>query len=272
MTRSRTTYRPVSGADRPALEALLRGGLPTDAYLLHTLLVHGVTGFHGAYHDADLTGAIWERKGALSAAAATDPTDAAALATRLGVRERWSSVVGPSDPCEAMARALLGAARPRVDREQVFMVATAAAALGPGEPGLRPARPSELDRIVPLVARYRVEDRLAASGNDHLDWIRSHVAERIDGGRLYLIGDPEIVFCASFTFLGPVGGGLGGIYTVPRARGRGLAARATADLCRIALREGAFATLHVAPDNEPAVRCYERAGLVRAGTLRLTFR
>ena len=59
---------------------------------------------------------------------------------------------------------------------------------------------------------------------------------------------------------------------MPDARGRGIAGRATADLCRIALETGPVATLHVDPRNAAAIRAYERAGLRRSGEYRLTFR
>jgi predicted GNAT family acetyltransferase len=59
---------------------------------------------------------------------------------------------------------------------------------------------------------------------------------------------------------------------VPEVRRRGIASRATADLCRIALERGPVATLHVDSRNAAAIRAYEKAGLRPAGEYRLTFR
>ena len=63
-----------------------------------------------------------------------------------------------------------------------------------------------------------------------------------------------------------------GIYTIPERRGRGIASAATAELCRLALQSGPVATLHVDRRNMPAIRAYRKAGLVRVGEFRLTFR
>ena len=104
-------------------------------------------------------------------------------------------------------------------------------------------------------------------------WIRDHTEERISAGHVYVVEDGgAIVFMAAFNFLGAFGAGLGGIYTAPDARGKGLASRGTAEMCRIALAAGPVATLHVDPANTPAVRAYLRAGLRAEGGYRLTFR
>jgi predicted GNAT family acetyltransferase len=82
----------------------------------------------------------------------------------------------------------------------------------------------------------------------------------------------RIVFTGAFNFRGESGSGLGGIYTVADARGRGVATRATAELCRIGFAHGPVVTLHVDKRNAAAIRCYEKAGFVREGEFRLTFR
>ncbi|MBD3161447.1 MAG: GNAT family N-acetyltransferase, partial [Candidatus Eisenbacteria bacterium] len=56
---------------------------------------------------------------------------------------------------------------------------------------------------------------------------------------------------------------LGNIATRPEARGRGLAARATAALCRDLLGDVDRIGLNVKRDNDRAVSCYERLGFVR---------
>jgi predicted GNAT family acetyltransferase len=161
----------------------------------------------------------------------------------------------------------------RVDRLQAFMSVVRGEPLGPGEPLLRRARYEDVNELVPLVARYRVEDGLSSADEDHTVWIRAHTIERIGAGHLYVLEVAgRIVFTGAFNFAGRHGAGLGGIYTLPEARGRGIAARATSELCRIALRLGPAATLHVDPRNAPAIRAYEKAGLRRTGDFRLTFR
>jgi RimJ/RimL family protein N-acetyltransferase len=255
------------------LEAFLRATPVRDSWLLHCLATHGTAGFFGLAANDRLVGAALRRQGAICAADAT-PLDAApVLARALLRRGAWGSVVGPDPICHALVEELAGGGELRVDRAQVQMAVTDAAALCPGEPGLRPAVRDDLDALVSMIARYRVEDGLAPQDEDQRRWIRDHSRARIDENLLYVIeSEGRLVFTGAFNFLGPCGGGLGGIYTEPPWRGQGIARRATASLCRIALSRGPLATLHVRADNAPALRCYERAGLERVGPYRLTFR
>lgn len=273
MSRPLVTYRTLTEPDRAALAALLRVHQPEDAFLMHVLVRGGIDGFHGCFEDDELIGALWHQRGAVCAAAATPVEAARVLAARLRDRARWGSVVGPEIPCAAVAEELAGGTEPRLNRVQTFMAAPREARLCDAASDVEPARVGDVEALVPLVASYRVEDRLARPEDDHTDWIRAHVVERIRAGLLYVVRvRGRIVFTGSFTYLGPTGGGLGGIYTLPEFRGRGVAARATAGMARIALEAGPWITLHVAQDNAPAIRCYRNAGLEERGTLRLTFR
>ena len=247
--------------------------MPADAFLLDALEAGGVGGFFGAWDDVRLEGAAFLRRGAISAASLTSQSAAYALSATLAARGPWSSVVGPEAPCRAIVESLRTSAPFRVDRVQAFMSVARGEPLGPGAAGMRLATVADLDQIVPLVARYRVEDGLSNAGDDHSAWIRAHTLERIQATHLYVVEeDGRIVFTGAFNFAGCAGAGLGGIYTVPEARGRGIAGRATADLCRIALESGPVATLHVDPKNTAAIRAYEKAGMRRVGEYRLTFR
>jgi GNAT superfamily N-acetyltransferase len=263
----------LTDGDAAPLSAFLDGGMPADAFLLDALRADGVSGFFGAWEGERLAGVAFLRRGAISAAAMTPQSAAYALAATLSARGPWSSVVGPETPCRAIVESMRTSTPFRVDRVQAFMSVARGDVLGPGGAGMRCASVADLDAVVPLVARYRVEDGLSNAGEDHSAWIRSHTQERIHAGHLFVVEERgRIVFTGAFNFAGRAGAGLGGIYTVPDARGRGIAGRATADLCRIALETGPVATLHVDPRNAAAIRAYERAGLRRSGEYRLTFR
>jgi len=269
----RFSCRPLTESDADALSALLRDGLPADAYLADAFAYGGAAGFLGAFEGPRLVGAAFLRRGAVSAASRTSVTAAHALAAAVSARGPWSSVVGPETPCGAIVDSLRTSAPFRVDRVQAFMAISRGDALGPGDVGLRAATVSDLARVAPLIAKYRVEDGLSAAGDDHTEWIRTHAMERIQAGHLFVVEERgRLVFTGAFNFAGRAGAGLGGIYTIPDARGRGLASRATADLCRIAFEKGPVVTLHVDPRNAAAIRAYENAGLRRAGEYRLTFR
>lgn len=267
------TVGPLRSSDREPLESLLARGGPADAFLRDALVAHGMGEFVGAFEGGALVGASWFRRGAICAASQTPRRAARPLAAAMASRAVWGSVVGPESPCGDIVAALRGSERFRVDRVQKFMFVEQGTPLGPGEPRLRRARPKDLDVLVPLVHRYRIEDGLARRTDPVTSWIRDHTAERISAGHVWVVEEEgSIVFTGAFNFLGPFGAGLGGIYTVPEARGRGIATRAVAAMCRIALERGPSVTLHVEPRNAAAIRAYENAGLRRAGEFRLTFR
>jgi predicted GNAT family acetyltransferase len=253
---------------------MLVDGGAADAWLRHALRVGGVSGFLGAFDERGvLCGAALLRSGALCAARLSTPAAVDALVPALRRRGTWFSVVGPEEPCARLVSGLAGRARLRVNRLQVLMTVSDASRLGPASERLRPARPDELDTLLPVVTAYRREDGLTAPGENPSDWLRTHLADRIDRGNVHVIDEGgEVVFTGAFNFRGSDGAGLGGIYTAPAWRGRGVAARGTAALCRIGLSEGPVVTLHVDARNAPALRCYENAGLEREGEFRLTFR
>lgn len=255
------------------MAAFLRAGMPADAFLLDAL-EGGPSGFHAAWEGDRLAGAVFQRRGAVSAASRSTRHAAEALARGVAEREAWTSVVGPEEPCRVIVDTLRETRPFRVDRVQTFMAAARGDRLAPGDPRLRAATAADLESIVPLVTRYRIEDGLSRPDDDHGAWIRAHTQERIQMGQLFLVRDDgdRPVFTGAFNFSGRWGAGLGGIYTVPEARGRGIATRAVAAMCRIALERGPSVSLHVEPRNAAAIRAYEKAGLRRAGEFRLTFR
>jgi RimJ/RimL family protein N-acetyltransferase len=267
------TVRLLGPGDHRVLRDHLTRGMPFDAYLRDALARGGYRGFIGAFEGKLLVGVALIRQGAVSASASTTPDAAESLVEGVARRGPWGSVVGPESSCLPLAEGLLRGAEARVHRRQRFLSVEDVASLGPAADDLRPAVRRDLDRIVPLVARYRVEDGLARRADDNLAWMRAHAEERVRGRALHVLDvEGEIAFVGAFNFRGHYGAGLGGIYTVPEYRGRGLAARGTAALARLALADGPVCTLHVAEGNTSALRCYEKAGFRDRGEFRLTFR
>jgi uncharacterized protein len=269
----RLACRPLTDSDRDVLVAFLEEGMPADAYLLDAYDEGGAIGFFGAWEATGLAGVAYVKRSAICAAARTPASVALQLAATLSARGTWSAIVGPEEPCGAIAHALRTSVPFRVDRVQAFMAIDRGQPAGPGGTGLRRATKADLAELVPLIASYRVEDGLSPPDEDHSAWIRAHTAERIGAGHLYVLAEGDrIVFTAAFNFAGRRGAGIGGVYTVPERRGRGIASRATADLARIALAEGPAVTLHVDRRNASAIRAYEKAGFTNRGEFRLTFR
>jgi RimJ/RimL family protein N-acetyltransferase len=267
-----TVSRPLTPDEREIAEAFASAGGPVDAYLLDQLDL-GTEGFWGAWDGGALVGVSMFRRGAICAASATTPRAARSLAVAMTARSPWGSIVGPDPPCGDVADALRGRERFRVDRRQDFMYVRRGAALGPCDARLRPATRADLEELVPLVHAYRVEDGLSRPGDPFTAGIREHTEERVAAGHVFVVEHAgALVFTGAFNFHGPRGTGLGGIYTPPAFRGHGLAARATAEMCRIAFAESPVVTLHVNPRNVAAIKAYEHAGLRTSGSFRLTFR
>lgn len=265
--------RPMESSERESVEAFAEAGGPADAFMLDSLDREGTDGFWGAFSDGSLVGLALFRRGVICAASATLRPAARALANEMLRHAQWGSVVGPDPPCGDIVDAVRGREALRVDRVQDFLFVWRGEALGPGEPGLRLAVEGDVPALVPLIHAYRIEDGLARPTDTATAWIRDHTEERIAAGHLFVVAEADrIVFVGAFNFHGPRGTGLGGIYTVPAARSRGLAARATASMCRVAFAESPVVTLHVNPRNLAALAAYRRAGLRSAGHFRLTFR
>ncbi len=195
-----------------------------------------------------------------------------ALATKVVRRRTWaSSVFGPADQVmDLWGRLERTWGRPREVRpNQYVMTMTGAAATRVvPDPAVRPARPEELDVVVPAATAMFTEEigypPYQGSGVAY----RRGVAGLIERGHtLVRVEDGEVVFKAD---LGSVALGVAqvqGVWVHPRWRGQGLAAPAMAAVVEHTRRHVApTVTLYVNDFNEPAVRTYQRVGFERTGT------
>ncbi len=154
--------------------------------------------------------------------------------------------------------------RPREDRlgQPVYVLDEPP---GPGGSGLRPATPADLDLLVPACAAAHEEEL----GIDPLcrdpDGFRWRTRVQIEEGRSWLWEeDGVILFKAEASAWTPSAVQLQQVWTDPPSRGRGYAARALADLCRLLLERTPVVCLFVRPENEVAIRLYERIGMRHA--------
>ena len=157
---------------------------------------------------------------------------------------------------------------PRDDRpgQPVYVLSEAPA---PGETGLRAARASDLDLLVPACAAAHHEE----IGIDPLrrdpDGFRWRTRQQIEEGRSWLwLEDGVIRFKAEASAWTPSAVQLQQVWVDPEARGRGYARRALADLCRLLLAQVPAVCLFVRPENTPALRLYDSIGMTRALTYR----
>jgi RimJ/RimL family protein N-acetyltransferase len=129
----------------------------------------------------------------------------------------------------------------------------------PGETGLRAATVRDLDRLVPACAAAHKEEL----GDDPLardpDSFRWRTRAQIDEGRSWLwMEDGVILFKAEASAWTEAAVQLQQVWVDPEARGRGYAQRGLRDLCRLLLERTPAVCLFVRPENDPAIRLYER--------------
>ena len=154
--------------------------------------------------------------------------------------------------------------RPREDRRRqpVFAIEEPPPA---GRTGLRAATRADLDRLVPACAAAHEEEL----GSDPLlrdaDGFRWRTRVQIEEGRSWIwLEDDVILFKAEASAWTPSAVQIQQVWVDPQARRRGNATRAMRDLCRLLLRRVPAVCLFVRPENEAAIRLYERIGMRRA--------
>ena len=91
---------------------------------------------------------------------------------------------------------------------------------------------------------------------------RWRTATQIDDGRSWLwVEDGVIRFKAEASAWTPAAVQVAQVWVDPAARGRGFAARALRDLCRLLLARTPTVTLFVRSENAPAIALYESIGM-----------
>lgn len=131
--------------------------------------------------------------------------------------------------------------------------------------GLRLAAPEDLELVAPVQA----EMAHAESGVNPLDvdpegFLR-RCARRIEQGRTWVLVEAgRVVFKAEVQSETPEVVYLEGVYVAPSARGRGLALRCLAQLCRRLLARAGSICLLVNEENREAHALYRRAGFRQA--------
>ena len=169
---------------------------------------------------------------------------------------------------ELWEAARTGMPEPRDDRpgQPVYVLSDAPE---PGETGLRAARATDLEVLVPACAAAHYEEIRIDPLRRDPDGFRWRTRQQIDEGRSWLwLEDGVIRFKAEASAWTPSAVQLQQVWADPDARGHGYARRALADLCRLLLAETPTVCLFVRPENTPALRLYDSVGMTRALTYR----
>ncbi len=195
------------------------------------------------------------------------------LAAFAAANERaWQLALGPwsetTDFLDAYHR--ITTRRPRLDRPQTYMVQTADRLPPLSEPALRLATPADLDILSGASARMSAEDFDLDLYLIDREKVRAGLAAKVAKGRSFvLLEDREVVFKADLSLLCERGGQIEGVYTAEDRRGEGVATRCMTEIGRRLLDTVPMLTLHVAADNLPAWKAYEKSGYHRKAELRL---
>ena len=134
----------------------------------------------------------------------------------------------------------------------------------PGDTGLRPATPADLDRLVPAcAAAHALELGLDPLARD-AEGFRWRTLAQIDEGRSWVWLEGGVVrFKAEASAWTPSAVQLQQVWVDPAARGRGDGARGLRDLCRLLLATTPTVTLFVRSENTAARALYDAIGMRR---------
>ena len=132
----------------------------------------------------------------------------------------------------------------------------------PGETGLRPARLSDLDRLVPACALAHEGELGVDPLRRDADGFRWRTRAQIEEGRSWLWEEEGVIlFKAEASAWTPNAVQLQQVWTDPEARGSGNASRGLRDLIRLLLEHVPTVCLFVRSDNAEAIRLYDRIGM-----------
>jgi RimJ/RimL family protein N-acetyltransferase len=132
----------------------------------------------------------------------------------------------------------------------------------PGGTGLRPARLSDLDLLLPACARAHYEELSVDPLRRDPNGFRWRTRTQIEEGRSWIwVEDGVILFKAEASAWTPAAVQLQQVWVDPPARGRGNATRALRDLIRLLLGEVPAVCLFVRAENDPAIRLYRAVGM-----------
>lgn len=135
----------------------------------------------------------------------------------------------------------------------------------------QPAALGDVRLVARLQREMLQEDLGLAAGRIDVVNQERRVRERVEQGRMFVLrdADGDVVFTIDGGNMGPHGTQVGGTFTVPAARGQGIATRAMRGLCGQLLQRVPRVTLHVNEANTAAVRVYERSGFRPVAPFRL---
>jgi ribosomal protein S18 acetylase RimI-like enzyme len=257
--------RGVKLVESPPLESLLAfcAADPIERVFLEDVARRGLGRFLGVEEDGRLVGACHVGANVVPSGRGAE------LYAKATERAQPRMIIGDERPVaelwQVVARKL---PRPREDRpgQPVYAIDVLPV---PGETGIRPARLTDLELLVPACARAHEEELGIDPLRRDANGFRWRTQAQIEEGRSWLWEeDGVILFKAEASAWTPAAVQLQQVWSDPEARGQGYATRALRDLCRLLLERTPIVCLFVRPENAPALALYDRVGMQRVGSYR----
>lgn len=137
---------------------------------------------------------------------------------------------------------------------------------------IRPASPRDLESILPLQKSYEIEEVLpdpcmyssSSSRQNLLSILNREIS-------VVAVKDGEIIAKANTNGTGFVYSQIGGVYTVPRFRGMGIATATVSLLIDMIIKSGKQISLFVKTGNHAAIRVYLKLGFRQVCEFQITY-
>ncbi|MCC3297080.1 GNAT family N-acetyltransferase [Arthrobacter sp. zg-Y916] len=269
------TLRILSAADTAALTELAAADAVANTFLLSHLETAGTAAptasggqILGVFDGGELVAACWAGVNVVPTGVSADvgPEIGAYLA-RTG--RRFSSLFGPAEAVLSLWSELRHTSpRPFDVRADQPLLEISAASDVPPAPGLRKARPSDLDRLLPACTAMFEEEvgySPVAGGSRHY---RQRVLSLIQKGHSLVEFDPsgDVIFKAELGTVSSSAVQVQGVWMNPAYRGQGLSAGYMSAVVRYAQELAPVTSLYVNHYNAPARATYESVGFKQVGT------
>lgn len=224
----------------------------------------------GAHGEGGLRAACWTSANVVPVECA--PADLELFAGRIKRhRRRVSSVFGCARqvlPLWELLEPHWGEPRSFRPRQPMMEALDARCDVDTLDPRVRPARPDEVDLVLPAAAAMFTEEigypPFVGSDREYRALVYSLVAQ---GRTFVIVENGEVLFKADVGSLALGVAQIQGVWVAPGHRGEGIAAPAMAAVVEQVRRQFApRVTLYVNDYNEPALRAYTRAGFVQVDT------
>ncbi|EWT00342.1 acetyltransferase [Intrasporangium oryzae NRRL B-24470] len=275
MLRQRSPVRPLTAADHDAaLECCARDRV-ANAFVAARIVEGALRATPGSllghWVDGDLAGLAWVSANVVPVE--LDEEGVAAVAARIArMRRQCASIFGPSDQVTGLWQRLgpsWGPVRAVRTRQPLMATTTRPSRIGLDiDEAVRPARPDEVDIILPAAAHMFTEEigYPPYVGSDR--GYRAGISALVRQGHTFVrVEDGEVVFKADVGSLALGCAQIQGVWLHPRLRGQGRAVASMAAVVELVLDGLADeVSLYVNDFNVAARATYEHCGFREVGS------